>query len=34
LIGLKGYYGLNQIVKDVPNTNHYYGFGLNLGVRF
>lgn len=31
--GLKGYYGLNQIVKDVPRSNHYFGIGLILATN-
>ena len=28
--GLKGYYGLNQVVSDVPRDNHYFGIGFIL----
>lgn len=31
--GLKGYYGLNQVVKDVPRNNHYFGIGLILAMN-
>ena len=31
--GLKGYYGINQIVKNVPRSNHYFGLGLIFGVK-
>ena len=33
VVGFKGYYGLNQLVKKVPRSNHYYGFGINLGLK-
>ena len=26
--GLKGYYGLNQVVRNVRRDNHFFGFGL------
>lgn len=29
-LGLKAYYGLNQVVRDVPRDNHYYGFGFTV----
>ena len=31
--GIKGYYGLNQVVKDVPRDNHYFGIGLILAMN-
>jgi len=31
--GIKGYYGLNQVVKDVPRDNHYFGIGLILAIN-
>ena len=31
-VGVKGYYGLNNVVKDVPRNNHYYGFGFLFGI--
>lgn len=31
-VGVKSYYGLNKIVRNVARNNHYYGFGLQLGV--
>lgn len=31
--GIKGYYGLNQVVRDVPRDNHYYGIGLLVAVN-
>lgn len=31
--GLKGYYGLNQVIEDVPRNNHYYGIGLILAIN-
>ena len=31
--GLKGYYGLNQVVRDVPRNNHYFGIGLILATN-
>jgi len=32
--GLKGYYGLTQVVKNVPRNNHYFGIGLLLAMNF
>lgn len=32
--GLKGYYGLNQVVNDVPRNNHYFGFGILFAINF
>lgn len=29
-LGIKAYYGLNQVVKDVPRDNHYYGLGFTV----
>jgi len=31
--GLKAYYGLNQVVRNVPRKNHYFGFGLILAMN-
>ncbi|MCC6818323.1 MAG: outer membrane beta-barrel protein [Bacteroidia bacterium] len=31
--GLKGYYGLNRVVEDVPRNNHYYGIGLLVAMN-
>lgn len=31
--GLKGYYGLNQVVNDVPRNNHYFGIGIILAMN-
>lgn len=31
--GIKGYYGLNQVVKDVPRNNHYFGIGLIIAMN-
>lgn len=31
--GIKGYYGLNQVVNDVPRNNHYFGFGILLAMN-
>lgn len=31
--GMKGYYGLNQVVKDVPRDNHYFGIGLLIAMN-
>jgi hypothetical protein len=31
--GLKGYYGLNQVVNDVPRKNHYFRLGLILAMN-
>ncbi len=31
--GIKGYYGLNQVVKDVPRDNHYFGIGLIIAMN-
>jgi hypothetical protein len=31
--GLKGYLSLNQVVRDVPRKNQYFGFGLILAVN-
>lgn len=31
--GLKGYYGLNQVVNNVPRDNHYFGFGILLAMN-
>ena len=31
--GIKGYYGLNQVVKDVPRENHYFGIGLIIAMN-
>lgn len=31
--GIKGYYGLNQVVKDVSRNNHYFGIGLVLAMN-
>lgn len=31
--GLKAYYGLNQIVKDVPRKTQYYGLGLVFAIN-
>jgi hypothetical protein len=31
--GLKGYYGLNHVVNDVPRNNHYFGFGIILAMN-
>jgi hypothetical protein len=31
--GIKGYYGLNQVVKDVPRDNHYFGIGLIIAIN-
>jgi len=31
--GLKVYYGINQVVKDVPRNNHYFGGGLILAIN-
>jgi len=31
--GVKGYMGINEIVKNVPRNNHYFGLGILLGVR-
>ena len=31
--GLKGYYGLNQVVNNVPRNNHYFGFGILLAMN-
>ncbi len=33
LIGMKGYYNMNQVLKDVPRKNHSYGFGISLGLQ-
>lgn len=32
-IGLKGYYGLNEIADDAPGKGHYYGFGALLAIN-
>lgn len=32
-VGLKGYYGLNKIAKDVPRNSHYYGVGILLSMK-
>jgi len=31
--GMKGYYGINRVVRDVPRKNHYYGLGIVLGTK-
>jgi hypothetical protein len=31
--GIKGYYGLNRLVKDVPRDNHYFGIGLIIATN-
>ena len=31
--GFKGYYGLNQVVNNVPRNNHYFGFGILLAMN-
>lgn len=31
--GLKVYYGLNQIIKNVPRKNNYYGLGLVFAIQ-
>ncbi len=31
--GLKGYYGMNKVVKDVPRSNHYFGIGIVLALN-
>ncbi len=31
--GFKGYYGINEVVKNVPRSNHYFGLGVLLGVK-
>lgn len=31
--GVKGYYSLNSVVKDVPRNNHYFGLGLILAIN-
>jgi hypothetical protein len=31
--GIKGYYGLNQVVRDVQRDNHYFGIGLILAMN-
>ena len=31
--GLKGYYGMNKVVKDVPRNNHYFGIGIVLALN-
>ena len=33
ILGLKGYVGLTEIVRDVPRSNHMYGIGLTFGLR-
>ena len=33
-LGLRAYYGINQIVVDVPRNNHYYGFGYTIGIIY
>lgn len=34
LLGLKGYYGLNEIGGRPTYPRHYYGFGIIAGVKF
>lgn len=34
MIGLKGYYGLNEIGGRPTYPRHYYGFGIMTGVKF
>lgn len=34
LIGLKGYYALNEIGGRLTYARHYYGFGIMTGVKF
>ena len=34
MIGLKGYYGLNEISGIFHLPRHYYGFGIMTGVKF
>lgn len=31
--GLKGYYGINKVVRDVPRNNHYFGLGVILAMN-
>ena len=31
--GLKGYYGLNNIIRGLPRNNHYYGLGLIIATK-
>ena len=31
--GIKGYYSLNQVVKDVVRDNQYFGFGIFIGME-
>jgi len=31
--GIKGYYGLNEVVAEVPRDNHYFGAGLILAMN-
>jgi len=33
-LGLKAYYGINQVVTNVPRNNHYYGLGFTVGIIF
>ncbi|HHH49403.1 MAG TPA: hypothetical protein ENK52_00310 [Saprospiraceae bacterium] len=32
LAGIKAYYSLNKVVSSVPRNNHYYGFGVVVGI--
>ena len=34
LLGMKGYYSLNEIGDRYSNAGHYYGFGVLAGVKF
>lgn len=34
LLGVKGYYSLNNLGERASNEGHYYGFGVVTGVRF
>ena len=34
LSGIKGYYGINKVIGDIPRNTHYYGLGLLLGLKF
>jgi len=33
-VGIKGYYGLNSVVSDVPRNARYYGLGFLFGMKF
>jgi len=30
--GIRSYYGLNRVIRDLPRNGHYFGIGLNLGI--